>query len=112
MNHKFSIALLISTIVFNLFVACSQPTVPAESTSVNTLPDIYPDYVNVTVPCNICPMNFYVKGCDEAVARLSAGQLSYTYGEGTDIIIPEGGKNMVAMEMVMERIRGYLRGGK
>ena len=25
-----------------------------------------------------------------------------------DIIIPEGGKNMVAMEMVMERIRGYL----
>lgn len=89
MNHKFSIALLISTIVFNLFVACSLPTVPAESTSVDTLPDIYPDYVNVTVPCNICPMNFYVKGCDEAVARLSAGQLSYTYGEGTDIIIPE-----------------------
>ena len=25
-----------------------------------------------------------------------------------DLIIPEGGKNMVAMEMVMERIRGYL----
>lgn len=25
-----------------------------------------------------------------------------------DIIIPEGGKNLVAMDMVMERIRGYL----
>ena len=29
-----------------------------------------------------------------------------------DVIIPEGGKNQVAMDMVMERIRGYLRGGK
>ena len=27
-----------------------------------------------------------------------------------DIIIPEGGRNMVAMDMVMERIRGFLRG--
>ena len=27
-----------------------------------------------------------------------------------DIIIPEGGRNTVAMDMVMERIRGFLRG--
>lgn len=49
-----------------------------------------PDYTNVTIPSNICPLNFSVKEkSEEVVARLSAGSVSYTYGEGYKVMIDE-----------------------
>ena len=54
------------------------------------MPSLYPDYVGVTVPCNICPLNFGVgEAGQQVVARFTAGNLSYTYGEGHNVIIDE-----------------------
>lgn len=70
----------------------SHPDVPAASSDAGTLPVIYPDYCNVTVPCNIAPLNFMHADDDytDIVARITTpdGQ-QQTYGDGIKVIIPE-----------------------
>lgn len=66
-----------------LLTACSHPSVPSASQLAGRLPQLQPDYVDVTIPVNLCPLNFGVmEDCDRVVARLSCGNLSYTYGNG------------------------------
>lgn len=72
-----------------ILTGCGSPAVPDNAEAVPGQPDIYPDYKDVTVPGNICPMNFYVRNCEEAVARLSVGDKSYVYGDGDAIVIDE-----------------------
>ena len=56
-----------------LLTACRQAQVPDEYTQLDVLPEIYPDYVGVTVPVNIAPLHFQlVNEYDEVVTRLSA----------------------------------------
>ena len=50
--------------------ACS-PTVPESAEQVDEYPSIYPDYINVAIPQNIAPLNFYVK--HEGEMRLLIG---------------------------------------
>lgn len=76
-----------------LSASCAHhPDVPSSGKKANSLPSIYPDYCNVTVPCNISPLNFMLKAEDysECVARLTTpdGQ-QQTYGEGVKVQIPE-----------------------
>ena len=40
-----------------LLVSCSKREA---KNKVDDLPEIYPDYIGVTVPANICPLNFSV----------------------------------------------------
>ena len=55
-------------------LSCGTPTVPATSEAVADHPAIYPDYVDVTIPCNIAPLTFEIKEKgDEYVTRLTAG---------------------------------------
>ena len=55
-------------------LSCGRPTVPAASEAVADHPAIYPDYVDVTIPCNIAPLTFEIKEKgDEYVTRLTAG---------------------------------------
>lgn len=66
-----------------LLTACSRPSVPTASQPAGRLPNLQPDYTNVTVPCNICPINFGVlEDGAGMVTRLSYGDLSFTYGKG------------------------------
>lgn len=70
----------------------SHPDVPASSKDAKCLPAIYPDYCDVTVPCNIAPLNFMLEdeGFSECVARITTPDgKSETYGEGRKVIIPE-----------------------
>jgi len=56
-----------------LLVACQQPRVPEHWQELTTWPRIYPDYVEVTIPVNIAPMNLeLLTEADEAVTRYSA----------------------------------------
>lgn len=75
-----------------LFASCSShPSVPQDATPVDSLPDIYPDYTNVTVPCNIAPLNFMLPDSiySDIVARFTtADGTSQTYGSGTKVILP------------------------
>lgn len=85
-----SIAVAILTIASCLMaVSCSAPSVPADATKTDSMPVIFPDYTEVTVPSNLCPTNFMLPGYEEAVARLSFGNLSFTYGEDNKVVIDE-----------------------
>lgn len=80
--------------LFTLFLlSCtSHPSVPSNAKDARTLPAIYPDYCNVTVPCNIAPLNFMLSDetFDECVARITTPDgNSETYGDGRKVIIPE-----------------------
>ena len=73
-----------------VLASCTSPSVPDSYSEAQRKPKIYPEYTDVTIPCNIAPMNFMVtENCDEAVARLTYGNEESVYGDGTKIIIPE-----------------------
>lgn len=86
MMKKFLYLLAIAALV----TACNHPAVPSNAKQEGRLPRIYPDYTNVTIPCNICPMNFAVQeGTDEVVARLSYPGGELTYGKDGKVQIDE-----------------------
>ena len=73
-----------------LVLSCGRPSVPSHYSSESRQPRILPDYTEVTVPANICPLNFIViEPGKEAIARITAGNVEYTYGEKKKIVIDE-----------------------
>ena len=76
-----------------LLPSCAHhPDVPATSREAKCLPAIFPDYCDVTVPCNIAPLNFMLPAdqYEECVARLTTPDgRQQTYGEGVKVQIPE-----------------------
>ena len=55
-------------------VGCAGPSVPDVFTDANTLPKIYPDYTDVTIPINIAPLTFQLdEEADNMIARYSCG---------------------------------------
>ena len=62
-----------SAAVMLVVASCGSPTVPTTSVPSGKQPAIYPDYVDVTIPCNIAPLTFEIKDKgDEYVTRLTA----------------------------------------
>ena len=53
-----------------LLAACSNPKIPESFDTSANLPDIYPDYTDVTVPVNIAPLTFMMD--DEADAIVAS----------------------------------------
>lgn len=79
-------------LLLTLTACTSHPDIPGNAKDAGTLPAIYPDYCNVTVPCNIAPLNFMLadEAFDECVARITTPDgNSETYGEGRKVLIPE-----------------------
>ena len=99
-------ALLVLTL---LFVACTHhPDVPATSLQSQSLPCIYPDYTDVTIPCNIAPLNFMLP--DEeytaCVARFTTPDgRQLTYGDGVKVQIPEDEWHTMLTASVGQRIQ-------
>jgi predicted RNA-binding protein Jag len=71
-----------------MLTACSAG-IPKSSQKIDKTVRLYPDYLEVTIPYNIAPLNFIVKeeGNDCAV-KVS--------GENNNFIIVRGGKKMEA----------------
>jgi len=71
-----------------LFVACS-PKAPATYSTTNSEPTIFPDYTDITIPCNIAPLNFIIE--DQVDAYITV--LKSTSGEvvikGKEVRIPK-----------------------
>ena len=64
----FYIAMLVA------MLGCTGPSVPEVFTDSQSLPKIYPDYTDVTVPINIAPLTFELdEGADEMIARFAVG---------------------------------------
>ncbi len=56
-----------------MLAACGNE-IPQQYRQTDQLPDIYPDYANVTVPVNIAPLTFEIDGkADAIVARMTTG---------------------------------------
>lgn len=84
MSYRF---FLLSFLV--LLVACSRPEVPSQASAVDRLPEMRPDYTEVTIPCNIAPLNFAVfePGAHQVVSRISTPDgSSYVYGSSQKIL--------------------------
>jgi len=61
-------------IIASVLTACSGVSVPENFSQADGLPQIYPDYSDVTVPVNIAPLSFLLDdaGADDAVVRFSS----------------------------------------
>ncbi len=82
---------ILETIILSatvLFASCSV-SVPGSYTPLDTEPSLFPDYKNVTVPCNIAPLSFRIdEEGDDFVTRISSGDTEYVVG-GTEVAIPQ-----------------------
>ena len=78
--------------VMFLSSCANHPYVPSDASASSVLPPIFPDYCDVTVPCNIAPLNFMLPAdeYEACVARITMpdGQ-QQTYGKGVKVQIPE-----------------------
>lgn len=93
-----------------LAVACS-PKEPTGSAPTGTVPAIFPDYTDVTIPANIAPMNFLVdEQADEYITVLeSAGGQVIIKGKQVRIPQAKWHKLVSAPEI---NVRVYCRNGK
>ena len=84
--------LFIAAILLLISSCINHPDVPSSSKDVSSLPAIYPDYCNVTVPFNIAPLNFLLPSVqfEECIARITTpDDKQQTYGDGVKVQIPE-----------------------
>lgn len=69
-----------------ILAACSNhPSIPDSYSQTDELPSIYPDYTDVTIPCNIAPLNFTLPDGEatECVVQLTWQGGSQTFGKGS-----------------------------
>ena len=74
-----------------LFASCTS--VPKDVVMNEKLPEIYPDYIGVTIPAEIAPLNFSYADesvdCIDVVARGSKGGEIHTNGDWADFDLEE-----------------------
>ena len=64
----------LSFIIYHLSFSMACSHAPKDVVELDTLPPIYPDYCNVTIPKNIAPLNFLLRADCEAI-EVKAGEL-------------------------------------
>ena len=76
--------ILLTTLFLISFVACTTETV-SDARQEKVLPRIYPDYLGVTIPVNIAPLNFCMEDetalCIDAVIVDRHGRSLHSQGE-------------------------------
>lgn len=78
--------IIIILLSFVVMASCKRSAeIPQNYTDANTYAEIYPDYKDVTVPCNIAPLTFHIDTeADDYVTRLTSGGSSVNIG-GRDV---------------------------
>ena len=79
MKHTISYFLL--SIFASVWTACSHSaSEPQSATALNQMPDIFPDYVDVTIPSEIAPLRFKLRHApEEAIVSISCGEEKIVY---------------------------------
>ena len=83
---NFQLSTLLSSLLLAITSSCTRVSIPSDFTQVDSLPTIYPDYVDVTIPVNIAPLTFMLDTpADAMVARISMveGQESRVEGDSS-----------------------------
>lgn len=85
------ISILLGTLAQVTMTSCSStPSVPTNYQQESRVPNIFPDYTDVTIPSNIAPLNFAVnEGAKSIVARFTSTAGEFVYGEDNKAIIDE-----------------------
>ena len=82
---------ILFTFHFSLFTSCTST--PTDVVMQDTLPDIYPDYVGVTIPAEIAPLNFNGADdgidCIDVVVKGSKGGELHAQGDVADFDIDD-----------------------
>lgn len=97
-------------------MACNNPVTSPEK--INELPAIYPDYIGVTVPVGIAPMNFNylgdyecldvnVVGSKSGKIHLNDDKISFPDSEWKKLLQDNVGDSIVFTLSVQKRINGY-----
>jgi len=81
MSNRLHFRLLIGILLFA--AACENPNSIQVS---NDLPPIYPDYTNITIPCNIAPLNFMLRNKPQSIEVVLKGKFSQIQLIGRDKI--------------------------
>ena len=93
MKHPITIRFAALLGLLLLLAACGVSE-PKADTSDNACPEIFPDYVDVTIPHNIAPLRFRITmPADEAVAAIGnddEGKIVVSATGSGSFIIPEG----------------------
>lgn len=77
--------LLLPLLFLSLLAGCRNAQLPEQYTESTDSVCIYPDYQDVTVPCNIAPLTFHIDTeAEDYRCRLSDGKRSFVYA-GRDI---------------------------
>lgn len=71
-----------------LFVACS-PKAPATYSTANSVPTIFPDYTDITIPCNIAPLNFLIEEQADAFITVLKSTSVEIVIKGSEVRIPK-----------------------
>jgi len=83
----------LSSIISALLLLWSCSSVPDHPTPTNSLPPLSPDYVGVTIPVGIAPLNFYIDNDSidllDVIIRGSQGEALTSHGEYADFDIDE-----------------------
>lgn len=116
MKYIHALSTLLMMVIGVILQGCtSHPSVPQAFTPCDTLPAIYPDYTEVTVPSNIAPLNFMLSDTlfDACVATITTpdGE-ERTYGEGTKVIIPEDEWNQILTASVGKSMQVVVYAGQ
>lgn len=76
-----------SILVMALMLSCA-PSVPENSVAAGRKPEIYPQYTDVTIPCNIAPLTFRIEeDGDGYVTRFAAGGKELVVA-GKEVAVP------------------------
>lgn len=86
-----------------LFVATGCAPSPKDERIVDKVPEMYPDYVGVTVPCNIAPLNFLLREKCRAVYAVaeSDGFEIKSRRKGNEVVF-----DLKEWKRLMEKARG------
>jgi Tol biopolymer transport system component len=70
---KMTIYLVSLSVIIAMLSSCSGGQLPKESAETDKYPQIFPEYIDVTIPPNIAPLNFIIKEPGESFAvRISS----------------------------------------
>ena len=97
--------ILLYSICIALFTACGDSVVSPEQ--IEKYPSIYPDYIGVTIPATIAPMNFsytdtsyeridvIVKGCQGKEVHINAKHVNFPEKEWKQLLISNQGDSLL-----------------
>lgn len=110
--------ILLYSICIALFTACGDSVVSPEQ--IEKYPSIYPDYIGVTIPATIAPMNFsytdtsyeridvIVKGCQGKEVHINAKHVNFSEKSGNNCSSPIKAIVYSLLSVSSKRVNGVL----